>query len=289
MKDIKDFLKSKHNSFDIEYWSKENYLLSEIKEFYSGDIPSIIKEKLMNDEFVDYIYESLQTHDTEKLKNKLKKEYGDEISFQDYDGKDKKSFIIILNNDNLLDFYNPKNDANGDYKKIEKFNNILSFFNYYVSYDSEDKGKKYLFIEPRYSDNVSDKVFNSHKYIYHFTDKASSRSILEVGLRIRKSTYREYPERIFLYTTDKKLDKDNIKDISDFILRVCDPFRLKRYGLSVLRIENNSKLDLYNDTAMTEEEAVFTYRNIPYQYIKRMDIDLSYDDLINYRNETKEA
>lgn len=282
MKDIKEFLKSKHNSFDIEYWSKENYLLSNIKEFYNGDIPENIKEKLLNDEFVDYIYENLQSHDPEKLKSKLKREYGNEISFQDYNGKEKKSFIMILNNDNLLDFYNPKNNPDADYEKIEKFNNILSFYNYYVSYNDEDKGKKYLFIEPRYSDNVTDEVFNSHKYLYHFTDKKSSISILEVGLRARKSNYREYPERIFLYASDKKIDENNIKDFADFILRVCNPISLKRNGLRVLEIKNTGKIDLYNDTAMTEDEAVFTYQNIPHDYIKKLNIDLSYDELIKY-------
>lgn len=288
MKCIKDFLKDKHNPFDVEYWSKENYLLNDINEFFGEDIPVNIKEKLMNDEYVDYIYENLQSHDAEKLKKKLKKEYGDSISFQDYSGKEKKSFIIILNDDNLLDFYNLNNDENANFDKIEKFNNILSFFNYYVSYNDEDKGRKYLFIEPRYSDNVTDEVFNSHKYIYHFTDKKSSRSILEVGLRARRSNYREYPQRIFLYVTDKKIE-DDIENISKFILKVCNIYLLKRNGLSILRIENNGKLDLYNDTAMEEDEAVFTYNNIPYQYIKKVNVNLSYDELIKYKeNETKE-
>lgn len=275
MKTIKDFLKDKHNPFDIEYWSKENYLLENINDFFSNDIPDIIKERLKNDEYVDYVYENLQSHDAEKLKKKLKKEYGDEIDFQDYSGKDKKSFVIILNNGNIEDFYNPGNTN----EKIEKFNNILSFFNYYVSYNDEDRGRKYLFIEPRYSDNVTDEIFNSHKYLYHFTDKKSARSILETGLRIRKSTYREYPERTFIYATDKKVE-DDLENVSKFILKVCNIHNIKRYGLSILKIENNGKFDLYNDTAMEEDEAVFTYQNIPYQYIKKVNVNLTYNDLI---------
>lgn len=275
MKTIKDFLKDKHNPFDIEYWSKENYLLENINDFFGNDIPDIIKEKLKNDEYVDYVYENLQSHDAEKLKKKLKKEYGDEIDFQDYSGKDKKSFVIILNSGNIEDFYNPGNIN----EKIEKFNNILSFFNYYVSYNDEDRGRKYLFIEPRYSDNVTDEIFNSHKYLYHFTDKKSARSILETGLRIRKSTYREYPERTFLYATGKKVE-DDLENVSKFILKVCNIHNIKRYGLSILKIENNGKFDLYNDTAMEEDEAVFTYQNIPYQYIKKVNVNLTYNDLI---------
>lgn len=275
MKTIKDFLKDKHNPFDIEYWSKENYLLENINDFFGNDIPDIIKERLKNDEYVDYVYENLQSHDAEKLKKKLKKEYGDEIDFQDYSGKDKKSFVIILNNGNIEDFYNPGNTN----EKIEKFNNILSFFNYYVSYNDEDRGRKYLFIEPRYSDNVTDEIFNSHKYLYHFTDKKSARSILETGLRIRKSTYREYPERTFIYATDKKVE-DDLENVSKFILKVCNIHNIKRYGLSILKIENNGKFDLYNDTAMEEDEAVFTYQNIPYQYIKKVNVNLTYNDLI---------
>lgn len=276
MKTIKDFLKDKHNPFDIEYWSKENHLLENINDFFGKDVPDTIKERLKNDEYVDYVYENLQSHDAEKLKKKLKKEYGSEIDFQDYSGKNKKSFVIILNNGNIEDFYNPGNIN----EKIEKFNNILSFFNYYVSYNDEDRGRKYLFIEPRYSDNVTDEIFNSHKYLYHFTDKKSARSILETGLRIRKSTYREYPERTFLYATDKKVE-DDLENVSKFILSVCNTHNLKRYGLAILRIENNGKIDLYNDTAMEDNEAVFCYENIPYQYIKKVNIDLTYNDLIN--------
>ena len=55
---------------------------------------------------------------------------------------------------------------------------------------------------------------------------------------------------------------------------------IKRYGLSILKIENNGKFDLYNDTAMEEDEAVFTYQNIPYQYIKKVNVNLTYNDLI---------
>jgi len=282
MKTIKDFLKEKHNIYDIEYWSKENYLLDNINDFFNGDIPDYIKEKLINDEVVDYVYENLKSHDVEKLKEKLKKEYGDEISFQDYSGKEKKSFIVILNNGNLLDFYNPDNSKNANFKRIDKFNTILSFYNYYVSYNDEYKGKKYLFIEPRYSDNVTEEIFNSHKYLYHFTDKKSGRSILEVGLRAKKSKYREYPERIFLYATDKKIEDDK-ENICKFINKVCNLFNVRRYGISILKIENNGKIDLYNDTAMEENEAVFTYENIPYQYIKKVNVDLTYKDLIKYK------
>lgn len=282
MKSIKDYLKK----YSPEQITRNKYYYDELINFFGNDIPEKYIQlyencNLLNDEFIS---ENLQSHDAEKLKAKLKKEYGNSISFQDYSGENNKSFIIILNDDNLLDFYNPNNDENVNFEKIEKFNNILSFFNYYVSYNDEDKGKKYLFIEPRYSDDVSNSIFNSHKYLYHFTDKRNGRRILETGLRIRKSNYREYPERIFLYVTDKKIE-DDLQNISKFILQVCNIYNIKRYGLSILRIENNGKLNLYNDTAMKEDEAIFTYQNIPYQWIKNVNINLSYEDLNEFKTD----
>ena len=267
MKNIKEYLHNKHKGIDTEYWTKENYLLANVQEFYGDDIPEHIKEKLLNDEYVDYIYENLKSHDVKKLQYKLKKEYGNKIRFQNYLGDIKKSFLIIPV-DNDVSFFIDN----------EKINNILSFYNYYLSYSDNDNGRNYLFIEPRYSDKVSDEIYNSHKYIYHFTDKLSAKSILETGLRIKNRGYREFPERIFLYATDKKIEDDK-ENIYKFILKVCNRKRIKEYGISVLRIKNDGKIDFYNDTAMDEKEAIFSYENIPYQYISKNNIDIKYEDL----------
>lgn len=281
MKDIISFLNSKHDKFDPEYWSKENYLLNNISEFFNNDIPNNIKEKLMNDEYVDYIFETLKTHDTDKLKEKLIKEYGDLITIDDYSEGKKRSINITLNKEAKAYDFVSTNTKLDNTEKIEKFNNILAFYNYYVSYSDRRNDEFIIFIEPRYSDDVTDEIYDNHMTLYHFTDGKSAESILKNGLRVKKSKYREFPERIFLYATEKNL-LDDIKNVTQFILKVRNAQLMYKYGLAILKIKNNHKFTIYKDTAMKDEEAVFVYENIPAEFISKVDTKLTYKEVCKY-------
>lgn len=280
MKNIKEFL----NKYSADALSKNEYYHEQLIDFFGNDIPKKYNKlyenyNLLNNEF---ILETLKSHDSKKLQDKLQKEYKD-IEFSDYSGDDKKSFYMILSNDyNVWDFYNDAKRLDADYDNIEKFNNILNFYNYYVSYKQKIDNKWSLFIEPRYSDNITSKIFNSHVSLYHFTDSKSAESILKNGLRCKKSKYREFPERIFLWATNKKLE-DNLEELYKFILTVGNISKLYNNELSILKIKNNGKFDIYNDTAMTQDEAVFTYENIPSEYIKEIKVKgLTYKDICKY-------
>lgn len=278
MKSIQEYI----NTYSIDQISKNEYYYKHLLEYFGDDIPNKYidaynKGNLLSNE---YVFENLQTHDADKLKKKLKKEYGDDISFEDYSGEKNKSFYVILSN-NLKVINFSRNDArlDSDYANLEKFENILSFYNYYLSYTEKIHNKWNLFIEPRYSDNVTNKIFNSHCGLYHFTDNKSAESILKNGLRLKTSKYRDYPQRIFLYATNKKLE--DIKDkIKDFILIVGNRPKLYKNELAILKINNDGKFDLYNDTAMKEDEAIFTYDFIPAKYIKKINVNgLTYKSL----------
>ena len=262
----------------IDRGCKARYYIDEINEFYNNDIPDNILKLIEKGYYELYIDESLKSHDAQKLKDKLKKEY--DVEFKDYSGENKMSFYMILPNNIKIENFDRKHSVlNSDFDNIEKFENILSFYNYYISYSKKIDNKWCIFIEPRYSDNITDKIFNSHCYLYHFTDSKSAKSILENGLRLKKSNYREFPGRIFLYATDKKID-DDIMNICVFIATVCNRSNLKTYGLSILRIKNNGKFDIYNDTGMKDKEAVFTYTNIPKEYISEIkNTKLTYEEV----------
>jgi len=282
MKSLEEFIQDEYNK-SIDCGCKARYYIDEIKEFYNNDIPNNIIKLIENREYDLYIDESLKTHDTNKLKDKLKKEYGDDIFFKDYNGKDKKSFYMILSNNlRIIDFSRKGSRLDTDFDNLEKFENILSFFNYYVSYTQKIDNKWTLFIEPRYSDNITQEVFDKHYYIYHFTDKKSAKSILENGLRIKKSKYREFPSRIFLYITDKKINDDK-ENICKFISIICNRSNVYNYGISILKIKNNNKFNIYNDTSMKEKEAAFTYDNIPKEFISEVNVDIDYkQDICKY-------
>lgn len=201
---------------------------------------------------IDYILEALNSHDVEKLKSKLFKEFNDkyELEFEDYDSgsfsmKVNKSNCIYLSNDKIL-------------KKI------LEFYGYYLSH--VDFKTRSLFIEPAYSKTVD--LNEYHNICYHFTYTKNVNSILKNGLRCKSAIYRNYPERIFLYKTNERIF-DNGK-LTDKVQKFCDKILGRKDNISVLKIDFNHvhNIPIYKDTAMKEDEAVFTYHNIPAELIK---------------------
>lgn len=201
----------------------------------------------------DLYYETLKTHDTDLLIKKLNDTYKDNISYIKYNGDTKYSFYIVMNNEI---------DTN-------KLNDILFFYNYIKSFERKINNKVHYFIEPFYPKDISKYIFENHLYIYHFTYKRNIDSILKNGLRCKKNSYRDFPERIYLYVTDKKItdDKDNVLRFIDKVLRTTN-------DIAVFNIKNMYNIPIYNDTAMEEDNACFTYNNIDKSQIKLVDIDL---------------
>ena len=270
MKDLKEYLQT----YCPDIIAKNKYYWEQALEFFGNEVPQKYVELYESEELLsnDFIFETLTSHDAEKLKAYLKNNWPD-MEFKDYSGEKNKSFYIILGDSlKLYDFYRYTTLIDhADYENLEKFENILSFFNYYISYHEWMNNHHVLFIEPRYSDDVTDKVFNNHYHLYHFTDKHTAESILKSGLRCKKSNYREFPERIFIYASKKKINILS-KKTKEFINKVIHHRNVSKYGLAVLNIKNNNKFKLYKDTAMTEDEAVFAYENIPAEYIKEINI-----------------
>jgi hypothetical protein len=201
----------------------------------------------------DLYYETLKTHDTDLLIKKLNDIYENDISCIKYNGEDKCSFYIVLNN---------KIDTN-------KLNDILFFYNYINSFERKINNKIHYFIEPFYPKDISKDIFEKHLSIYHFTNKRNIDSILKNGLRCKKNTYRDFPERIYLYVTDKKIndDKDNVLKFIDKVLRTTK-------DVAIIKIKNIHNIPIYNDTAMMEDNACFTYNNIDKSQIELLNIDL---------------
>lgn len=201
----------------------------------------------------DLYYETLKTHDTDLLIKKLNDTYKDNISYIKYNGDDIYSFYIVMNNEI---------DTN-------KLNDILFFYNYIKSFERKLNNKVHYFIEPFYPKDISKDVFENHLYIYHFTYKKNIDSILKNGLRCKKNSYRDFPERIYLYVTNKKIndDKDNVLKFIDKVLRATK-------DIAIFNIKNMHNIPIYNDTAMEEDNACFTYNNIDKSQVKLLNINL---------------
>lgn len=261
MKQLSDFIKE-YKIYDAARHYQECYLNS-MMDFFGDDLPEGFEESLINLEYKDYILESLTSHDVELLKNKLHTEFKDIERIEFLTDKEQSIWIIS------------KTDLTND----SKFNSMLEIFGYYVTANRTNGDLFSIAICPRYAKDAYDMVYKqNHGKLYHFTAGKYVGEIETKGLRCKKSSYRDFPERVYLYASDKHLDK--IPDIGEFIKTVVNPFDIKRYGLTVYRIDmnklkSNTYINFYTDDYMDEEAAVYTYNNIPAECITKIDVDLN--------------
>ena len=261
MRSLKEYFYRPFCEFDI---IRRKYI-EDVREYFNGDIPECLIDRLNSDNFItDYILENLLSHDTEKLKNKIIDKFSDkynDIEFQTLTNTkekyDVKGFALCSNH--VDDIY-----------KDESFQNMIKFYGYYIT----DSTSTHLIIVPTYPENVSDFVYKTNKGIlYHFTANEYADEILNKGLRCKSGKYKEFPERIYLYSCGYKKIKD-IPNIEKFINSVVNVYDKQRYGLSIFKINLNkipgSNIEFYTDEQMDEKEAVFTYNNIPKECITKI-------------------
>lgn len=281
---IKDYIDKWQPSYKIS----NEYLYEEMKDFFE-DIPkeyiTLYENNCLYKIGFDYINENLKTHDYKKLQNQLLKEYSDYIDeFKDYEGTDNiKSFFIILKNQkpkyNLKTskFDNPLLSVKNIEKNIEeaeKFFNILRFFNYKYSQWKWIGDKESLYIEPIYSEDASEYFDKCHRQAYHFTYKKNVEGILKNGLRLKRGTYRKFPERIYLWATDKKVEINNDnEELLDFIHKIFGNDKLYLNDIGIIKVDlYHTNYPVYKDTGMKDKEAIFVYNNIPADLCKEIKI-----------------
>lgn len=258
MKQLSDFIKE-YRIYDKQQYHQECYLNS-MQDFFGDDLPEGFKDTLLDCDYKDYILESLTTHDVNLLKKKLKGEFKIEAEFVN----DKNESLKIVCTNNLSD--------------DNKFKSMIEVFGFYIS-KIEKQGELFdIMICPRYAKDANNIVSKNHGKLYHFTAGEYVEEIETKGLRCKSSRYRKYPKRIYLYASDKHLDK--IPDIDKFIKKVVNPYNIKHYGLTVYRIDMNklntkTYVNFYTDDCMEEEAAVYTYNNIPPECITKIDVDLN--------------
>lgn len=258
MKNLKDIIESDFSKLDIDYYRRT--LLADMNEFFNNEIPENIIKEFEQNNYVDYVWENLQSHDYKLLQHKIEQYFGDRVV--KYINQDDKSGIFAIHvNDEYL--YRDK-----------KFNNLLKFFNFFIR---ERNGFRYV-IEPIYSQDMNDWVYKQcNGVVYHFTDNETANKILKTGLRIKGRTSSDfaYPNRIYLYTPGMYLTSSNKDKWIQFANLIVDPFMINKFGLAVLKIDlsriKRTNITFYRDTAMGET-SVFTYNNIPKECITKLNI-----------------
>lgn len=255
MKDLREYMLSK---FDIHNKFMYESFVNEIENYF-GEIPNNIVESIHNGDMHDYILENLNTHDTELLQKKILGIFNKyDVKFYNYSNDNKNAFEIQT--ENAIELSNDNN-----------FIRLLDFFGYYVSKTYKDA----CLVCPKYSKNMNDLVYNkNYGKLYHFTTKDHDNSILKNGLKTRNKKYRFFPERIYLYSSFKPLNK--INGIKEYITKVVGQMRINIYGLSVFKIDLsnlNNEISFYKDDIMNDENSVFTYTNIPKECIEKIEFE----------------
>lgn len=238
-------------------------------------------------EYNKYIIENLKTYSIDKVINKIKEYIKAGINFEYNNIGKKENFNIIISKK----IYN---------KYKDKINNILSFYNYYITTTDTSYFNVKLYVEPLYSESADDFVYNKcNGILYHFvmpTIKFSYKngestfnaadtsetadSIEKSGLRIKSSKYRYFPEKIFCFCDkETNLLKVNSNLLKDFLLCIYNNKRenIKKAldNLNIFKIDLNKishfKPNFYNDSGMIlPQNCVYTFTNIPADCLTRL-------------------
>lgn len=246
-------------SMDLDNMSRSKQYYEGLYEFYDGDIPKHILEQFFNGYRIDYVWENLQSHDYKLLQKKILDKFSD-IEFINQHDDDKSIFILVYDDESLKD--------------NEEFLNLLSFFNYKIRNIFKDNYDKCNYIiEPIFSKKMNDYVYDKcNGILYHITSKRNVDSILKKGLRIKKVTYQNTPQRIYLFAPGYYISNKN-RDVWERQVRRIMP---NMDNISILKIDlhkiNMSGINFYKDTAMDGDEMIFTYTNIPANCISLVNI-----------------
>lgn len=254
MKNIIDYIKKEY--FDELY-------LEAMKDFFGDDLPNYVLESAKNNEYTDYILETLKSHNVNLLIKKIKEKFS----------KDHVITIIEIINNVEVKPASFGIDSDIDLSDENEFNNLLEFFGYYITQvRTLDNGLYYHIISPKYTDDANDMVYKDNNgKLYHFSTGKNAGEIERTGLRCRSAKYRYYPERIYCYASDKSFDK--LDDLYNKVMTVINPFDAKMYGVYVYHIDLNkltkdNYINFYSDDLMRDKSAVYTYNTIPANCIK---------------------
>ena len=248
-----------------EYKRRNSFL----DKFYEGEeCPKDVIEKAKSISG-DYMLEMLNSHSVDRLINRIKKEKFKEVRYVTRVGhtnditlgnkeEPKDGISILVDNE----------EQGNSLIKDENFNNIIEYFNYYVSLLYHDDYNDYWFVmlEPRYSKRIKDIKKRNYGKAYHITTKENLESIKLRGLRVNNNIkYRYYPERIYLILPNTS----NQKEIKELIENVITIKRKEDFVVLEVNIRNMNG-NFYEDVAMstTKEHFIYTYEDIPKELIK---------------------
>lgn len=266
MKNIIEYVKQSidRNKF-IESACRRRHKFSEWKQMYEDFVGESIEDN--GQELYDFTLESLISHNTSDFIKAINKKYPD-IDTSKFNEKTKDKFIVMCNDKNQKQLDELKNDKN-----------LLDFFNYFVAYDYNHNNERIFVLEPTYPEDANKLVEKSHLKLYHICSKSYTDSILKNGLRCRglklsDNSYSAFPSRIYCLAIPYKYGSEKF---NDELNKFLEETGFTKFFVNILEIDLNDRhhdswvQKFYIDGRMDHKYAVFTYHNIPKNYIRKID------------------
>ena len=237
--------------------------------------------------FQNNLYETLTSHNVDSLINKLSKEIKDIINIEKISNKKSDALpisVFIKKDNNIINDESIKSLKLLKSEDANIFEDILTFFNYYISEIIDNIAYYEVLLEPVFTTKINNKGI---KYIYHITNRNNIQKIKTLGLRPNvgktreEGGYRYFTKRLF-FVTDKNGNNQLINDLEDEIkdLELDNKKINKKY--SIIRVDiSKYNIDLYKDAASEAENAVYVH--IPFRK-ELLEYFNSIDELKEYLN-----
>lgn len=270
---------------ELNGYTEENISEHAIQFFYNRNWSNYPNRNF--EVFQNNLYETLTSHNVDSLINKLSKEIKDIINIEKISNKKSDALpisVFIKKDNNIINDESIKSLKLLKKEDANTFEDILTFFNYYISEIIDSIAYYEVLLEPVFTTKVNNEGI---KYIYHVTNRNNIQKIKTLGLRPNvgktreEGGYRYFTKRLF-FVTDKNGNNQLINDLEDEIkdLGLDNKNINKKY--SIIRIDiSKYNIDLYKDVASEAENAVYVH--IPFRK-ELLEYFNSIDELKEYLN-----
>ena len=270
---------------ELNGYTEENISEHAIQFFYNRNWSNYPNRNF--EVFQNNLYEILTSHNVDSLINKLSKEIKDIINIEKISNKKSDALpisVFIKKDNNIINDESIKSLKLLKSEDANIFEDILTFFNYYISEIIDNIAYYEVLLEPVFTTKINNKGI---KYIYHITNRNNIQKIKTLGLRPNvgktreEGGYRYFTKRLF-FVTDKNGNNQLINDLEDEIkdLELDNKKINKKY--SIIRVDiSKYNIDLYKDAASETENAVYVH--IPFRK-ELLEYFNSIDELKEYLN-----
>lgn len=257
---LKDYIRKCESKIDMYCW------WTQIVDFFPESTMQYINSlnKYPFGKGYDYIYETLKSHDILKLKEKIEKEFHDDIVDILIENKEDNygTLYVKFNNKYLGSLLG---------KKFKSFRKLVEFFGYNMNLLNDN----YWMIDPDNPEKCNNECKRLFNYrLFHVAPKCYEESILRNGLRIKeksKDGYRKYPCRIQLKGSNPK-DKQELLKFANQLKdgrKENDP-KWKEAVIFMVDLRDTN-FDIYRDHAYPKEEhCYFIYNNVHPSDIRKL-------------------